>query len=578
LGVLVVCLVGLLWSSRGAPLGVPVADDYTFLARVVFGPVQFFDSMGSPLYWRPISRQAYFLALGGALITSPWLAAAVHLALLCALFLILYRTFRTPLGPLAAVSAAAFPLLSEPTRVLLGWPSGAEYLLAMVGVALALHEARAGRPLTAAAATLFALLSHEAAMLALPLVPIVMWRSGRSRRQVAIAVAVMCAVGMVVYVGHVIASRHGAALPTSGDASLGAPLTVIGLALAAQLNAEWLGDPVRSMLWFSYAVCAIVTLAALVKTRRTPATQTAFMIAIGGAAWFILGSAALSRVWPDWNGWRTVFPGLGLGVAAAALLGRAGVTVQVSWLALRVLSLAVAAPGPEVMSRQVPATTSQLSFQRLVRLQRIVESTRRALHTSNPTLPAGATIRYTWMPNIALFGFQDSLAARVWYRDAALRWGPMGDVQSYAHPPDALVEYIDDTAWPASIIPPDVQHTYYAGVQALTEQRFASADSALAVAADQLPGKGGMAAAVYSVHARVAYLRRDFERAAALNQSAYAANGENAAYWGLAAALAVKHGDLRAAVDATSRALEIDPNQPEARRVAEGLGASAPEP
>src|SRR6185503_16509701 len=54
-------LIVLLWASRGAPLGTPVADDFAFLYRLGFQhPLDPFDSMGATYYWRPLSRQAWF--------------------------------------------------------------------------------------------------------------------------------------------------------------------------------------------------------------------------------------------------------------------------------------------------------------------------------------------------------------------------------------------------------------------------------------------------------------------------------------------------------------------------------------
>src|SRR6185295_4999742 len=68
-------------------------------------------------------------------------------------------------APLSA-AAAAFPLFSEPSRVLLVWPTQIQYLLPMVLAGLAVHEAVSGRLGTAAVASLGAVLGHELGMLA----------------------------------------------------------------------------------------------------------------------------------------------------------------------------------------------------------------------------------------------------------------------------------------------------------------------------------------------------------------------------------------------------------------------------
>ena len=63
-------LVALLVACRGAPLGVPAADDYDYLDALL-RPVDPFGPMGSIWYWRPLSRQLYFGALGNAFFTAP---------------------------------------------------------------------------------------------------------------------------------------------------------------------------------------------------------------------------------------------------------------------------------------------------------------------------------------------------------------------------------------------------------------------------------------------------------------------------------------------------------------------------
>src|SRR5262245_11911684 len=60
--------LGALWyACRGGSLGAAVADDYSFLHRLLFEkPLDPFDSMGATFYWRPVSRQLYFSLVG------PW--------------------------------------------------------------------------------------------------------------------------------------------------------------------------------------------------------------------------------------------------------------------------------------------------------------------------------------------------------------------------------------------------------------------------------------------------------------------------------------------------------------------------
>src|SRR5688572_939314 len=104
-------LLLLAWTARYALFGTPVADDYDFLARIRLAPpVDPFDGGGFGYYWRPLTRQAYYSALGDVLLAAPWVAGALHAAALVSLALVLGHIGRRTLPPLAAVSFALLPL------------------------------------------------------------------------------------------------------------------------------------------------------------------------------------------------------------------------------------------------------------------------------------------------------------------------------------------------------------------------------------------------------------------------------------------------------------------------------------
>src|SRR5439155_22302373 len=130
-------------------------------------PLDAFDSMGATYYWRPLSRQVYFSAVGGALLSRPWLAASLNGATLLVTYLALWRIARRAFSPPAATAIAAFPLLSEPARALLAWPSGAQHLFAGAFAALALDQALSARWGWAALLAACGIASHESAALAL---------------------------------------------------------------------------------------------------------------------------------------------------------------------------------------------------------------------------------------------------------------------------------------------------------------------------------------------------------------------------------------------------------------------------
>src|SRR5262245_32027229 len=127
-----ISILVLFWACRGALFGVPVADDYDFLYWYRFHPFTLFDSMGAPYYWRPLGRQIYFALVYPVIFSAPWLISALHGLLLLATGWFVYRIARRFLSPGLAVAAAVVPLLAEPARSLVIWPTSAQYVLAMV--------------------------------------------------------------------------------------------------------------------------------------------------------------------------------------------------------------------------------------------------------------------------------------------------------------------------------------------------------------------------------------------------------------------------------------------------------------
>src|SRR6266516_4278753 len=154
----------LVLHSLAAPLGEPFADDFYFMRRIVIpGPRPIFDGGGSPVFWRPLGRQAYFGALGTVMLEHPLWVVGLHVALLALSGWLLYRALRPHWPGSAAAVAASFPLLVESGRMLIGWPSHFQDVGAIFFAALALHEASRGRLASTLASLLAALLCKEIA-------------------------------------------------------------------------------------------------------------------------------------------------------------------------------------------------------------------------------------------------------------------------------------------------------------------------------------------------------------------------------------------------------------------------------
>src|SRR6185436_2898684 len=88
-------VIPLLIRCAGTPLGEPVAEDFDFLRRTLFvGVGSLLDGGGSTSFWRPVAHQLYYAALGPLLVTRPALVAALHVLLLVAGSLLVFRVLR----------------------------------------------------------------------------------------------------------------------------------------------------------------------------------------------------------------------------------------------------------------------------------------------------------------------------------------------------------------------------------------------------------------------------------------------------------------------------------------------------
>src|SRR5262249_50798593 len=92
----------LLVRCAGARLGEAVAEDFDFLHRTLFtGMGSLLDGGGSTAFWRPLAHQVYYAALGSLIVSHPRLVATLHVVLLIAGSLLVYRALRPHVGGVA---------------------------------------------------------------------------------------------------------------------------------------------------------------------------------------------------------------------------------------------------------------------------------------------------------------------------------------------------------------------------------------------------------------------------------------------------------------------------------------------
>lgn len=582
LGPLAVALAfgALLWACRGFTLGAAVADDYAFLFRQRFQhPLDPFDSMGATYYWRPLSRQLTFGLLGGALPGAPWAACLINALLLLATAALGYRVARRWLTPALAAPIAVIPLLSEPARALLTWPSGVQHLLAGAWAALAVHEAVAGRRVTAALAGLAGLLSHESALFVLLMLPAIDWwrrRAGDRERRTwfpRMSLALVAGVLVAWAAGYAIARGHGVVIPPRPEGFL--PVSRIpelaGRAFRAGFNLEDLGAGVAGPATVLLAALGLVTVGFLASAgarRRLRELTPAILIAL---AVFVLGSLPLAWLLPDWNAWRAWIPTLALMVALVLACAAATPWLAVGLTGMRLALMLLATPGPATVSPDVPETASDMSFVRIVRLQRIVESARRSLLAAYPTLPHGAAVRYWELPRLAEVGFLDRTALQVWYGDTTLVWSKFGGVANIDQPVDALLEFTESQAVPGYVLEPEAVRLYLAAWRAQFARRLNEADSLFVLAQRATRTRWALAYGIRNNRARIALAQDRPEQARTLLEEYAALKGRDAGYWAVSAWVEYRNGNFDAALAQVQQCLALDPRNPDAMRLAEEL-------
>lgn len=569
-------LAVLLVACRGGRLGVAVADDYAFLAwRAFHRPFDWFGTMGAAYYWRPLARQAWFSALSPWLVSAPGVAATLNAALLGALALVLYRIARRALSPWAAAALATTPLLTEAARVWLAWPSAAQHLLAMLGAALAVHEAFAGRGWTAALAGLAGALSHESAALVLPALPLVAWLRERHARA-ALAMAAPAAIALALWAGgYAFARAHGLPLPPGGLAFERWPAAVAHVATAFA-GVEDAAPAPRALMLGAHAL--LLMAAGLFAFRHDARLR---LVAAGPAlaavaALALVAALPLATLLPDWNAWRASLAMLAAGLAVGGLLAAAEPWLLAAFVALRAVALLMAPLPLPIIAPTPPASASDLSFTRLTRLQIAAVELRSELRLRHPTLPPGARI-YTWsFPTMIEVGLQSQLAARVWYGDSTLTWRRFGGIATYDSLPDVVLGMNPNFPdRPVVVIERRSSELTRQAVHAFDAEQYALADSLFmaAQAAQPRPLWETEATAILN-RAICRFQLGDFapaESLAAVARELAPGNGDAPA---VLAWVALVHGQRDAAAGLLREAFAKSPNSEIARQAAEAYDRS----
>jgi len=389
--------------------------------------------------------------------------------------------------------------------------------------------------------------------------------AARSSSRIPILVTASVAVAAALWAsGYAIAIRHGVALPPAPaiplDVSRVADAT--WRALRAALNLEDLAPAARTAVWIGYAAVAAFAGWGLI---RAPRQRHAWPILAAGALAFLAGVVPLANLLPDWNAWRAWVPILALTVGLTAFFARVDHVAALAFVGVKFVALLLATPALPVVSKEAPITDSHTSFLRIVRLERIVRSTRDALRAAHPTLPHHAVVRYWNLPRLAEIGFNGSSALRVWYGDSTLVWQRFGGRESLGADVDAMVEYRDLEADPAEVIEPGAFRLYSRAGKALLANEVATGRALLEQALAATKTRGPMhASAVYHL-AMLEADAGDLEKATQLRDAYARDHLPSPDLYALDARLAMGRGDPAAAAASLQRCLSMDRNHEEGR-------------
>jgi Flp pilus assembly protein TadD len=457
--VLLLGVVAVLFAARSAPLGVPVADDFGFLSHALLHPpANWLDGGGSPLYWRPLSRQLYYMLLGPLMLGWPFAVALVHALLLALASILLYRALRPAWPAPAAALAASFPVVLDAARQVVTWSSCAQDLLALVFGAAALLALSRGRRLLALSSLLAALLSKETALAFAP--ALALWpahardggelgarepaRRSDRLRTLAGSLAIVAAWWIV----HEWVSRRAGLLPPPRGAGEGPGPSVPDQAWFA-LRGVWLDlwsvrdSSSLSASWVPWAALAVIGsgLAIGAGSVKGRAILRGALPWVGwGVLWAGIAMLPLARFMPLWSSHRSVIPAVGVGVALVALFRAAPPVWLAALAAIRLVALLTSpAPAPRI---SVTGSNVDFDFARIATLQRLSHEVHATLKKAHPTLPHGARIARNQWPRMSLFAFQEANAFHVWYRDTTLQVISMSDVKAHPERPlDAVIEF-----------------------------------------------------------------------------------------------------------------------------------------
>ncbi len=470
LWVAVISPVILLIHSAGASFGEPVADDFDFLHHIlVRHRLALFDGGGSDAFWRPIPHQLYYWVFGPIMLSTPWLVTVLHSALFALVCGLLYRSLPRHWPRTDAVAIATFPALAESARSLLVWPSHFVELGLLVATA-SMILLGTGRHIAFVVVAVGALLTKEMAIIA---IPFCLWMPGRTidRKQLMRLWLVVLAGTGLWCLGYVLVGKSaGLHPPSSITLSPGQLLRDLPVRFAWSVRSSFealmsLSSASGSLRGWVLGAIAVLLAVAGATYARNPRARASLgerrSWLLWGLGWFLIASGALVVTYPEWSPYRSLFGGIGLGIALVIFLGAAHRSLVGGLVLIRLLAFCAAPGASLVVSPLPPQTGAFLDFQRLTRIQQFAGTIRRTLLERYPDLPSGASVAEHYFPQGTRYALGGDRALEVWYRDSTLRWVTFDDFVAHPDQPiTTLVEYEPASPRQVALVEPEAMRAH----------------------------------------------------------------------------------------------------------------------
>lgn len=397
-------------------------DDFDFLARAHPFRVESLIPDANTLFYRPVSRELYFGALGPFGMSGVLVGHLVNAALLAIAVLLTMALTRRLAGRREAVLAGCALAALGAAPILVGWISGAQDLLAGVFCLAALLLRLRGRTIPAVVALGLAIFSKETAVAFAPVVAALPWIAGSPTNRpwrgvvgvgalLLVWVWVHPGIRLLLHAGHseavgseyvtLAAPRRTAFAARSALTLLNVPVTGAKTPWPAGRTAVALGA--ASLL--ALAALGSRSLPRSESREGTIRTLTLALLLVSGP--FLVTVALVSR----WSPYYSFLPAIGLAMAMGTGLARVPAAGAAAFL-VAYSSLGVWARGLEVGD---PTVTTERGLEMT---SRALERVRKGFLALSPEMPDGAQLLVS-VPGTGSLSVPVHLirysAPRVWY-------------------------------------------------------------------------------------------------------------------------------------------------------------------